>query len=120
MPSVTDNAQGALPLKDLRVLELRHIVAGPTASLILADLGADVIKVERPDGGDQARSMPGAASGFYFFNRNKRSLAMDLKTDEGKQVFRKLVESADVCLDNYAPGAMDRLGLGYQELAKIN
>ena len=120
MNSVSNSAQGELPLKGIRVLELGHIVAGPTASLILADLGADVIKVERPDGGDQARSMPGAASGFYFFNRNKRSLAIDLKTDQGKEVFRKLVKSVDVCLDNYAPGAMDRLGLGYRELANIN
>ena len=100
MTSVSNSSAGDLPLKGIRVLELGHIVAGPTASLILADLGADVIKVERPDGGDQARNMPGAASGFYFFNRNKRSLAIDLKTDEGKQVFRKLVSSVDVCLDN--------------------
>jgi crotonobetainyl-CoA:carnitine CoA-transferase CaiB-like acyl-CoA transferase len=104
----------------LRVLELGHIVAGPTASLILADLGADVIKVERPDGGDQARRMPGASSGFYFFNRNKRSLAIDLKAPEGRAAFMKLVESADVCLDNYAPGALERLGLGYEALAKVN
>ncbi len=120
MRSLADGATGVLPLKDLRVLELGHIVAGPTASLILADLGADVIKVERPDGGDQARNMPGAASGFYFFNRNKRSLAIDLKTDAGKEVFRRLVKSADVCLDNYAPGALERLGLGYGDLAKLN
>jgi crotonobetainyl-CoA:carnitine CoA-transferase CaiB-like acyl-CoA transferase len=109
-----------LPLEGLRVLELGHIVAGPTASLILADLGADVVKVERLDGGDQARSMPGASSGFYFFNRNKRSLAIDLKREEGKTVFLKLVKSADVCLDNYAPGALDRLGLGYDALAAAN
>ena len=120
MSETKSKSDGALPLRGIRVLELGHIVAGPTASLILADLGADVIKVERPDGGDQARNMPGAASGFYFFNRNKRSLAMDLKTDEGKAVFRKLVASVDICLDNYAPGAMDRLGLGYEELARIN
>ncbi len=120
MSEAKTKAEGTLPLKGIRVLELGHIVAGPTASLILADLGADVIKVERPDGGDQARNMPGAASGFYFFNRNKRSLAMDLKTDEGKAVFRKLVASVDVCLDNYAPGAMDRLGLGYEELSRLN
>ena len=120
MSSAVNDAASTLPLKGIRVLELGHIVAGPTASLILADLGADVIKVERPDGGDQARNMPGAGSGFYFFNRNKRSLAMDLKSPEGKEVFRKLVKSADVCLDNYAPGALDRLGLGYAELSRIN
>jgi crotonobetainyl-CoA:carnitine CoA-transferase CaiB-like acyl-CoA transferase len=97
-------AKAGLPLEGLRVLELGHIVAGPTASLILADLGADVIKVERPDGGDQARRMPGASAGFYLFNRNKRSLAIDLKLPAGKAVFLKLASSADICLDNYAPG----------------
>src|SRR5688572_33182501 len=112
MPEAMSEAADALPLKGLKVLELGHIVAGPTASLILADLGADVIKVEHPDGGDQARRMPGSSSGFYFFNRNKRSLAVDLKTPGGKTLFLKLIKSVDVCLDNYAPGALDRLGLG--------
>src|SRR4051812_16853227 len=112
--------QQTLPLEGLRVLELGHIVAGPTASLILADLGADVIKVENPDGGDQARRMPGASSGFYYFNRNKRSIAIDLKAPGGRETFLKLVKDVDVCLDNYAPGAMDRLNLGYDELAKLN
>jgi crotonobetainyl-CoA:carnitine CoA-transferase CaiB-like acyl-CoA transferase len=112
--------QQSLPLEGLRVLELGHIVAGPTASLILADLGADVIKVENPDGGDQARRMPGASSGFYYFNRNKRSIALDLKAPGGRDTFIQLVKNVDICLDNYAPGAMDRLKLGYDELAKIN
>ena len=83
-----------LPLNGIRVLELGHIVAGPTASLILADLGADVIKVENPDGGDQARRMPGAGSGYYFFNRNKRSVAIDLKSPLGKALFLTLVRAA--------------------------
>jgi crotonobetainyl-CoA:carnitine CoA-transferase CaiB-like acyl-CoA transferase len=109
-----------LPLAGLKVLELGHIVAGPTASLILADLGADVIKVENPDGGDQARRMPGASSGFYFFNRNKRSITIDLKTAEGKKLFLRLVKDVDVCLDNYAPGAMDRLGFSFDALSKEN
>jgi crotonobetainyl-CoA:carnitine CoA-transferase CaiB-like acyl-CoA transferase len=109
-----------LPLKGLRVLELGHIVAGPTASLILADLGADVIKVENPEGGDQARRMPGAGSGYYFFNRNKRSIAIDLKSPLGKSLFVTLVRGSDICLDNYAPRALDRLGLGYDELAAEN
>jgi crotonobetainyl-CoA:carnitine CoA-transferase CaiB-like acyl-CoA transferase len=114
-------AEGALPLAGLRVLELGHIVAGPTASLILADLGADVIKVERPDGGDQARQMPGPGSSvFHFLNRNKRSIAIDLKSPGGKSLFRKMVSSVDVCIDNYAPGALDRLGFGYELLAKDN
>jgi crotonobetainyl-CoA:carnitine CoA-transferase CaiB-like acyl-CoA transferase len=110
----------ALPLNGIRVLELGHIVAGPTASLILADLGADVIKIENPDGGDQARRMPGAGSGFYFFNRNKRSVAIDLKSPLGKALFLTLVRSSDVCLDNYAPGALDRLGLGFETINTEN
>jgi crotonobetainyl-CoA:carnitine CoA-transferase CaiB-like acyl-CoA transferase len=109
-----------LPLQDLKVLELGHIVAGPTASMILADLGADVIKVERPDGGDQVRQMPGGASGFYFFNRNKRSMCLDLKAPEGKAAFLKMVAKVDICVDNYAPGVLDRLGLGYDVLSKEN
>ena len=117
---MTDAASNPLPLAGLRVLELGHIVAGPTASLILADLGADVIKIEHPDGGDQARRMPGAGSGYYFFNRNKRSVAIDLKSPQGKALFLTLARKADVCLDNYAPGALDRLGLGYDVLTKDN
>src|SRR5487761_1084053 len=109
-----------LPLEGMRVLELGHIVAGPTASLILADLGADVIKIEHPDGGAQARRMPGAGSGYYSFTRNKRSVAIDLKSPRGKALFVTLVRSADVCLDNYAPGALDRLGLGFDVLAAEN
>ncbi len=110
----------SLPLDGLRVIELGHIVAGPTASLILADLGADVIKIEHPDGGDQARRMSGAGSGYYYFNRNKRSIAIDLKTPRGKEVFFKLVRAADICLDNFAPGALERLGFGYDVLAREN
>jgi crotonobetainyl-CoA:carnitine CoA-transferase CaiB-like acyl-CoA transferase len=115
-----DASSNALPLAGLRVLELGHIVAGPTASLILADLGADVIKIEHPDGGDQARRMPGAGSGFFFFNRNKRSVGLDLKSPRGKAVFLRLLRSSDICLDNYAPGALDRLGLGFRVLEAEN
>ena len=117
---MASTATDRLPLEGLRVLELGHIVAGPTASLILADLGADVIKIEHPDGGDQARRMPGAGSGYYFFNRNKRSIAIDLKSPRGKELLLMLVRSADVCLDNYAPGALDRLGLGFAVLEAEN
>src|SRR5438046_1864010 len=115
------SANGGLPLRDLRVLELGHIVAGPSAGLILADLGADVIKIERPDGGDQARRMPGGVSAvYYFLNRNKRSFAVDLKAPAGKALFLRLVQSADVVLDNFAPGALDGLGLSYAALAEAN
>src|SRR5215469_9852670 len=110
-------SESSLPLHGMRVLELGHIVAGPTASLILADLGADVVKVENPEGGDQAR-----LGGFGFFNnnRNKRSIALDLKAARGRNVFLKLIRGADVCLDNFAPGALSRLGLGFDVLAKEN
>ncbi len=121
MNQKTSAQPGMLPLQNLTVLELGHIVAGPAASLLLADLGANVIKVERIDGGDQARSMPGAgSSGFFHYNRNKRSLAIDLKSAKGKEVLLKLVARADICLDNYAPGALERLGLAYEDLAKVN
>src|ERR1044071_3885593 len=105
----------ALPLEGIRVLELGHIVAGPSAGLLLADLGADVIKVERPGDGGQTRGMPGgAAADFPFLNRNKRSIAIDLKgSREGRELFLRLVTSADVVIDNFAYGAVEGLGLGY-------
>ena len=108
----------ALPLRGLRVLELGHIVAGPSAGLILADLGADVIKVERPDGGDQGRTA--ASRHFPFFNRNKRSLAVDLKQPDGRALFLSLVATSDVVLDNYAPGVLDRLGLTAERMTAAN
>jgi crotonobetainyl-CoA:carnitine CoA-transferase CaiB-like acyl-CoA transferase len=111
-------ARGDLPLRSIRVLELGHIVAGPSAGLILADLGADTIKIERPDGGDQGRTA--ASRHFPFFNRNKRSLAVDLKTEAGRELFLRLVATADVVLDNFAPGVLDRLGLQPQRLAEAN
>ncbi|MFN8524569.1 MAG: CaiB/BaiF CoA-transferase family protein [Chloroflexota bacterium] len=109
-----------LPLSDLRVIELGHIVAGPSGGLLFADLGADVIKVEEPGAGDQARSMPNSGSIFYAYNRNKRSLALDLKSADGKEAFSRLVASTDVVLDNYAPGVLDRLGIDYAWGATIN
>ena len=110
-----------LPLEGTRVLELGHIVAGPTAGVILADLGADVIKIEDPSrGGDQARKSPMGASTFYFLNRNKRSLAVNLKEPEGKELFIKFASASDVVLDNYAPGVLERLGVGYEPVSKLN
>jgi crotonobetainyl-CoA:carnitine CoA-transferase CaiB-like acyl-CoA transferase len=108
-----------LPLTGIRVLELGHIVAGPSASLILADLGADVIKIESLEGGDQSRFALGNTV-FYSFNRNKRSISMNLKDKKGREIFLMLVEKADVVLDNYAPGVLDRLGIGYDEVSEIN
>jgi crotonobetainyl-CoA:carnitine CoA-transferase CaiB-like acyl-CoA transferase len=111
-----------LPLEGLRVLELGHIFAGPSAGLLLADLGADVVKVERPGEGDQSRNMPaGNAATFHFLNRNKRSIAIDLKgSSESRALFLRLAASADVVIDNFAHGAVEALGLGYDVLARAN
>jgi crotonobetainyl-CoA:carnitine CoA-transferase CaiB-like acyl-CoA transferase len=109
-----------LPLSGIRVLEFCHTIMGPTAGLILADLGADVIKIE-PAGGDHTRRLYGFAAGFFAtFNRNKRSLALDLKSDEGRALLHRLAATADVVLENYAPGTMDRLGCGYGDLSRKN
>jgi crotonobetainyl-CoA:carnitine CoA-transferase CaiB-like acyl-CoA transferase len=112
----------ALPLEGIRVLELGHIVAGPSAGLLLADLGADVIKVERPGEGDQARTMPaGTSANFHFLNRNKRSIAIDLKgSAEGRELFLRLAAGSDVVIDNFAYGAVESLGLGYDVLARAH
>ena len=121
MPAPHESPQRqALPLAGVRVLELSHIVAGPSGGLILGDLGADVIKVEHPATGDTARSHSGSGSTFYSFNRNKRYIALDLGKPEGKQVFERLVAKSDVVLDNFAPGALRRLGLNYEWGRKIN
>src|SRR6201996_7549445 len=110
----------SLPLAGIRVLEFCHTIMGPTAGLILADLGADVIKIE-PVGGDHTRRLYGFAAGFFpTFNRNKRSFAIDLKSAEGRDLLHRLAATADVVLENYAPGTMDRLCCGYGDLAKIN
>jgi crotonobetainyl-CoA:carnitine CoA-transferase CaiB-like acyl-CoA transferase len=110
----------ALPLTGIRVLEFCHTIMGPTAGLILADLGADVIKIE-PAEGDSTRRRIGFAAGFFAtFNRNKRSFAVDLKSAAGRALLHRLVETADVVLENYAPGTMERLGCGYADLAQKN
>ena len=117
-PGTATNA--TLPLAGIRVLEFCHTIMGPTAGLILADLGADVIKIE-PVAGDHTRRLYGFAAGFFpTFNRNKRSLAIDLKSDDGRALLYRLAQTADVVLENYAPGTMDRLGCGYDDLTRIN
>src|SRR4051812_3647684 len=111
----------ATPLAGLRILEFSHTVMGPTAGLILAELGADVIKVEPVPKGDHTRSLGGFAAGFFAaFSRNKRSLAVDLKKPEGQAVIHKLVPTVDIVLENYSPGTMERLGCGYTQLAPLN
>src|ERR1700722_1212263 len=111
----------ATPLAGLRVLEFSHTVMGPTAGLILAELGADVIKGEPAPKGDHTRGLGGFAAGFFAaFSRNKRSLAVDLKKPEGQAVIHRLVPSVDMVLENYGPGTMERLGCGYDQLAPLN
>jgi crotonobetainyl-CoA:carnitine CoA-transferase CaiB-like acyl-CoA transferase len=105
-----------LPLAGVRVIEFTHMVMGPAAGLILADLGADVIKIE-PVGGDSTRRLPGSGAGYFpMYNRNKRSICVDLKADDGRDLVLRLVEDADVVIENFRPGTMDRLGFGYEAL----
>src|SRR5271154_6284989 len=114
------HADSTLPLAGIRVLEFCHAIMGPSAGLILADLGADVIKVE-PVAGDTTRRLVGFAAGFFgTFNRNKRSVALDLKADAGRALLHRLAATADVVVENYAPGTMDRLGCSYGDLSKRN
>jgi crotonobetainyl-CoA:carnitine CoA-transferase CaiB-like acyl-CoA transferase len=109
-----------LPLEGVRVVEFAHMVMGPTCGLVLADLGAEVIKVE-PLEGDNTRRLVGAGAGFYpIFNRNKKSLAVDLKHSDGKKIVEKLIATADVVTENFRPGALDKLGLGYKELSALH
>jgi len=108
------------PLTGLRVIEFTHMVMGPACGLVLADLGADVIKVE-PVGGDRTRRLLGAGSGFFpMFNRNKKSIAIDLHTPEGAEVARRLCASADVVAENFKPGTMHKYGLDYDSLSAAN
>jgi crotonobetainyl-CoA:carnitine CoA-transferase CaiB-like acyl-CoA transferase len=110
-----------LPLAGVRILELSHTVMGPTAGLVLADLGADVIKVEPAPKGDHTRGLGGFAAGFFSaFNRNKRGIALDLKQAEGQNAFHRLAAKADVVLENYGPGTMERLGCGWDVLEALN
>jgi crotonobetainyl-CoA:carnitine CoA-transferase CaiB-like acyl-CoA transferase len=109
------------PLAGLRVIEFTHMVMGPTCGLVLADLGADVIKVEPSPDGDNTRRLAGSGTGFFSMaNRNKRSLSVDLKSPEGMTLVRRLLANADVLIENFRPGAMDKLGLSYESLSAEN
>ena len=108
-------------LSGIRVLEFTHAVMGPSAGLILADLGAEVIRIEPAPQGDHTRRLKGFGTGFHtYFNRNKKSLAVNLKTEDGREIIRKLLLAADVLIENFGPGTAERLGLGYDELATLN
>ncbi|MGH2608969.1 MAG: CaiB/BaiF CoA transferase family protein [Tepidiformaceae bacterium] len=112
------------PLEGITILDLTWVLAGPYASMVLCDLGADVIKVERPPFGDVARTTGPYQNGWsgYFFsiNRGKRSIGIDLATDQGRDLFLRMVEKVDVVMENFTPGTMDRLGIGYEALAARN
>jgi len=107
----------ALPLSNIVVLEFTHAVMGPAAGVILADMGAEVIHIE-PIDGDPTRKLKGFGAGYHsFFNRNKKSLAIDLKSEQGKDIIFRLLGHADVLVENFGPGTLDRLGFGYEALA---
>ncbi|WP_054931051.1 CaiB/BaiF CoA transferase family protein [Paraburkholderia caribensis] len=109
-----------LPYSGVRVIEMTHMVMGPTCGMVLADLGAEVIKVE-PITGDSTRSLRGSGAGFFStFNRNKKSIAVDVKDPRGIEIVHKLLASADIFSENFKSGTMDKLGLGYAALSKLN
>ncbi|WBH18028.1 CaiB/BaiF CoA transferase family protein [Sphingomonas radiodurans] len=108
------------PLAGLTVVEFTHMVMGPAAGAILASLGADVVRIE-PIGGDQTRNLLGSGSGYFpMYNRHKQSICLDLKSEDGIATARSLVATADILVENFRPGALDRLGLGYDALAQDN
>ena len=113
------------PLAGVKVIELAHIMAGPVCGLMLADMGADVIKVEKVPGGDDSRRFVpplqnDEAAAFMMMNRNKRGIALDLKNEDGKEALRRLLKDADVVIENYRKGTMEKLGFGYEVLKKLN
>jgi crotonobetainyl-CoA:carnitine CoA-transferase CaiB-like acyl-CoA transferase len=114
----------ASALEAITVIDLSTHLSGPYCAMLLADHGADVIKVERPDGGDAARGMPpfvgGESAPFMIWNRNKRSIVLDLKTDAGKATLLRLTDTADVLIENFRPGTLERLGLGWPKLTARN
>lgn len=111
-------------LDGVKVLDLTRVLAGPYCGMLLADMGAEVIKIEMPGRGDDARRnapiVNGESAYFMNLNRNKRGMTLNLKKEEGREVFRKLVKKSDIVLENYRPGVMEKLGLGYEDLRKIN
>jgi crotonobetainyl-CoA:carnitine CoA-transferase CaiB-like acyl-CoA transferase len=114
---MTDTEDPKLPLAGIRVVEFVHMVMGPTCGLVLADLGAEVIKVEPTPDGDNTRRLVGSGAGFFAnFNRNKKSLVVDLKSPAGRAIVDRLVATADVVTENFRPGAMEKLGLGWEAL----
>lgn len=115
------NSGETLPLAGIRVLEFTHAVMGPTTGLVLADLGAEVIRVERAPDGDPTRRLKGFGTGYFiYFNRNKKSIALDLKRADGQRIIHELIATSDVLIENFGPGTMERLSLGYDDLKADN
>ena len=126
MNSSAYQANRPLPLAGVKVLDVSQVMAGPYCCMLLADMGADVIKVEPPGSGDQTRGAMGFkmkgpdSMGFLNMNRNKRSIAINLKSDAGKEILFELAKDADILVENYRPGVMKRLGVGYEVMRTIN
>lgn len=117
---MTVQPEKKLPLEGIRVVEFVHMVMGPTCGLLLADLGAEVIKVEPAPQGDNTRRLTGSGAGYWMtYNRNKKSLAIDIKSPEGIEAVKKLIATADVFTENFRPGAMEKIGLGYAAVKAI-
>ena len=117
---MSSRSPSRLPYEGVRVIEFTHMVMGPTCGMLLADLGAEVIKVE-PMGGDSTRRLLGSGAGFFpMFNRNKKSIALDLKQPEGIEAALRLIDTADVVSENFKAGVMEKLGLGYAALKARN
>jgi len=114
----------SLPLEGVKILDLSRYLPGPFCTQMLADFGAEVIKIEDPKGGDLMRHVPplidGESAGFYSVNRNKKSITLDLKKEEGKAILKRLVAGSDIVVDQFRPGVMDKMGLGYEQLREIN
>ena len=115
----------APPLEGVKVLDLTQIMAGPYCAMTLGDMGADVVKVEKPNGGDDARRMgppfiEGESAAFLGINRNKRSVVVDMRTDDGREIVQELARRSDILIQNFRPGSLERMGLGYEQVREIN
>ena len=119
------SSNGKLPLQDIKVIDFSQILAGPFCTMLLADMGADVIKIEKPNGGDDTRRygppfIEGESAAFLTLNRNKRSIVLDLKSEQGIAIVRRMLEDADVMIHNFRPGVVDRMGLAFEDVSALN
>mgnify|MGYP000906755184 FL=1 len=112
------------PLEHIKVLDFTRVLAGPYCTMILANMGAEIIKIERPGSGDDSRDfgpfMNGQSAYFVSINRGKKSIALDLKSPKAIELVKELVKEVDIVAENFRPGTMEKLGIGYEELKKIN